>query len=193
MREYNRGGIVGGGSSALEHFARGGLVEQYSDGGMVHGGARLITVAEEGNPEMIIPLSSQRRERALKLWAKAGEMMDVPGFARGGVPLWGSPENALLASERASSHSSNHTSSSREEGLRLHDQNPSHTLGTGDTHVNLGGLGGVQITVQVNGDDNQNIANRIRGQAGEIADAVAGILADAFAAQFENTPRRGRR
>ena len=70
-----RGGIVGG-PSALQGF---------SDGGMVRGGSQLVRVAEEGNPEMIIPLSSQRRERALKLWEKTGRLLDVPGFAKGGL------------------------------------------------------------------------------------------------------------
>ena len=31
-----------------------------------------MTVAEEGTPEMIIPLGAQRRERGLYLWEKAG-------------------------------------------------------------------------------------------------------------------------
>lgn len=64
-----RGGIRGG-PSAL----RG-----YSAGGMVRGGAQLVKVAEEGTPEMIIPLSSQRRDRGLKLWRKAGEMLGAVG------------------------------------------------------------------------------------------------------------------
>lgn len=84
-----RGGVFGG-SSAMGSFARGGLidtrsVQRFSDGGIVRGGSRLIQVAEEGSPEMVIPLSSQRRDRGRKLWEKAGEMLKVPGFARGGL------------------------------------------------------------------------------------------------------------
>ena len=84
-----RGGIFGG-SSAMDSFARGGLVstksaQRFSDGGVVQGGPKLIQVAEEGSPEMVIPLSSQRRDRGRKLWEKAGHMLKVPGFARGGL------------------------------------------------------------------------------------------------------------
>lgn len=59
--------------------ARGGLwganIPGYANGGMVQGGGQLVRVAEEGTPEMIIPLGSQRRDRGMKLWAKAGEML----------------------------------------------------------------------------------------------------------------------
>lgn len=164
-----RGGIFGG-SSSMNAFARGGIagmdVPGYSDGGMVRGGAQLITVAEEGTPEMIIPLSSQRRGRALKLWAQAGHMLDVPGFARGGV-IGGN--------------------GSRDEGIRF------TTTGfdsSGGQNVTVE-VGGVNVTIHVDANGHANIAEAIREQGEEIAETVAGILADAFGAQFENTPTRG--
>lgn len=61
-----RGGIFGG-ESAMDAYARGGIVG---------GSTRFIRVNEEA-PEMIIPLSSQRRDRATKLWAKTGEILGV--------------------------------------------------------------------------------------------------------------------
>lgn len=164
-----RGGIFGG-SSSQDAFARGGIagldVPGYSDGGMVRGGAQLITVAEEGTPEMIIPLSSQRRGRALKLWAQAGHMLDVPGFARGGI-IGGD--------------------GGRDEGIRF------TTTGfdsSGGQNVTVE-VGGISVTIHVDATGHTNIAEAIQEQGGEIAETVAGILADAFGAQFENTPTRG--
>ena len=146
---------------------RGGIFypKGFSDGGMVRGGSQLIEVAEEGSPEMIIPLSSQRRGRALKLWAQAGHMMRVPGFARGGL-----------------------TGGGTDEGLRFQEYGAgSDSGGPQSVQVNVGG---VTVEVQVSGNDT-NIAESIRQQGSEIAETVAGILADAFNAQFANTPTKG--
>lgn len=149
--------------------ARGGIigpngVEGFAAGGLVRGGGRLVRVAEEGSPEMIIPLSSQRRERGLKLWEKAGTMMGVPGFARGGL-----------------------TSGQGDEGLRFRRYG-SEEAGGGTVHVDVGGVH-VEINVEATGTD--DIAAAIRAQSGEIAETVAGIMADAFEAHFENIPTRG--
>lgn len=138
----------------------------FATGGMVGGGARLITVAEEGTPEMIIPLGIQRRERALKLWEKTGEMLDVPGFARGGL-----------------------TNGSRDEGLRFHHYDTGD-VATGGQVVQVD-VGGITVEIHVDATGTENIAEAIKEQAGEIAEALAGVLADAIGGQFENTPVRG--
>jgi hypothetical protein len=58
-----------------------GFVNRYIKGrytgGLVAGGSQLINVAEEGTPEMIIPLGIQRRDRGIELWERAGRMMNV--------------------------------------------------------------------------------------------------------------------
>lgn len=151
-----RGGLFGGGK-----------IKQFSDGGMVAGGAQLVTVAEEGSPEMIIPMSSQRRGRALKLWAQAGHMMRVPGFAAGGL-----------------------VGGNADEGIRNHQNSGNGAAaGSSGTQVNVGG---VTVEINVNGDGgNPNIAEAIAAQGQEIADQIAGVLADAFSGQFENTPTKG--
>lgn len=168
-----RGGIVGG-TSAMGSFARGGIagdvgrnVRGFSDGGMVRGGSQLIEVAEEGSPEMIIPLSSQRRGRALKLWAQAGHMMGVPGFARGGI-IGGD--------------------GSQDEGIRFHSFGGDESAGGQTVQVEVGG-----ITVEINVDatNNKNIVDSIKEQSGEIAEVIAGVLVEAFSGQYENTPLRG--
>ena len=165
-----RGGIFGG-TSAMGSYARGGIIGNripgFSNGGIVRGGSQLIEVAEEGSPEMVIPLSSQRRGRALKLWAQAGNIMGVPGFARGGI-IGG-----------------NGTS---DEGIRFHTAGSEESTGSQSTEVNMGG---VTVQINVTAGNNGNIVEAIREQSGEIAEVVAGILADAMGGQFENTPVRG--
>lgn len=168
-----RGGIFGG-TSAMGSYARGGIagkvagnIPGFSDGGIVRGGSQLIEVAEEGSPEMVIPLSSQRRGRALKLWAQAGNMMGVPGFARGGI----------IGGDGSS-----------DEGIRF------HTVGGEDSSVSQSSqvdVGGITVQINVTAGANGNIADAIRAQANEITEAVAGIMADAISGQFENTPVRG--
>lgn len=155
-----RGGIIGGG---LEAFATGGIADG-TDGGMVRGGARLITVAEEGSPEMIIPLSSQRRKRGLDLWEKAGQMMGVPGFFRGGRTDGG------------------------DEGIRF--QGYGSGEGSGGQTVKVD-VGGVKIELHINSDGSANIVEAVKAQLGQITDAVVGAIADELGAMFENTPVRG--
>lgn len=152
---HARGGLVGG--DPLPGYASGGMTDSF--------GPQLAMVGEEG-PEMIIPLNSQRRNRALKLWAMAGHMMDVPGFARGGVT----------------------DGSSQDEGVRFTNYGDSASAPSGNTEVNVGGIS-VQISVDASGG--QNVAEAIQAQGAEIAETVAGILADALTVQFENTPTLG--
>ena len=139
-------------------------VARYGAGGQVAGGAQLAVLAEEGTPEMVIPLGSQRRKRGLDLWRQAGHMMGVPGFANGGI-----------------------VGGSEDQGIR-HHQSEKSAAGSQGVQVNVGG---VTVEVNVNGGDNPNIAQAIAAQGGEIAEQIAGILADAFNAQFQNTPTKG--
>lgn len=155
-----RGGIFGG-TSAMDAFARGGETD---NSGIVGGSTRYIRVNEE-SPEMIIPLSSQRRERALKLWNKTGELLGVPGFARGGSPTGGN-----------------------DEGIRFMHNESDSSAGGRSIEVNLGG---VNFTIHVNGGDKGSIIQAIKEQAGELADYIVGIIADELAGEFENTPIRG--
>lgn len=145
-------------------YPHGYNVKGFADGGFVRGGAKLIKVAEEGSPEAIIPLGSQRRERGLKLWEKAGEMLGVNRFYRGGLTGGG------------------------DEGIRLRHYGSDEPAGGQTVQVDVGGVT-VQIQVDAKGSD--NIVEAIKAQGNEIAETVAGILVDAFGGQFENTPVRG--
>lgn len=150
----------------------------YAAGGMVRGGSRLVRVAEEGSPEMIIPLSSQRRERGLKLWEKAGEMLGAPGFSNNGKSNIVAPEFARGGI----------IGGSQDEGLRF-NQYDTGEASTGQT-VQID-VGGITVEIQVDATGKENIAEAIKEQGDEIAEVVAGILVGAFGSQFENTPTRG--
>lgn len=148
---------------------RGGIfgtsgIPGFSDGGVVRGGAQLIKVAEEGSPEMVIPLSSQRRQRGLDLWEKAGQMLRVPGFYRGGRTDGG------------------------DEGIRFMGYGSGEAPGGQTIQVDVGG---VKIELHVNADGSANIVEAVKAQLGEITDAVVGAIADELGAMFENTPVRG--
>ena len=151
-----RGGIFGG------SFARGGEVD---NSGIVGGSTRFIRVNEE-SPDMIIPLSDQRRGRALKLWAQAGNIMGVPGFARGGI-IGGN---------------------STDEGIRFNTYGSSDSAGGRTVHVDVGG---VKLEINVSGSDREGIVEAIKAQAGDLADYFVGLIADALETEFENTPVRG--
>lgn len=157
-----RGGVFGG-PSAMDAFARGGETD---NSGIVGGSTRFIRVNEE-SPEMIIPLSSQRRDRALKLWNKTGELLGVPGFARGGTIGIGE---------------------SSDEGIRFHRSGEEASAGGQSVQVEVGG---VTVQINVTATDGENIIDAIKEQAEEIADVVAGVMAETIGGQFMNTPLRG--
>lgn len=155
-----RGGIFGG-TSSMDAFARGG---QTDNSGIVGGSTRFIRVNEE-SPEMIIPLSSQRRERALKLWNKTGELLGVPGFFRGG-----------------------RSDGDNDEGIRFGNYGGGESSGGQNVQIEVGG---VHVEIQVDASNNKNIVDSIKEQSGEIAEVIAGVLVEAFSGQYENTPLRG--
>ena len=155
-----RGGIFGG-DSAMDAFARGGLTD---NSGIVGGSTRYIRVNEEA-PEMIIPLSSQRRDRALKLFHKTGELLDVPGFARGGS-----------------------TDGSQDEGIRFRTYGNDESAGGKSIQVNMGDI---KFEINASGSDRESIVDAIKAQAGDLADYIVGVIADSLETEFENTPVRG--
>lgn len=134
----------------------------YAAGGIVHGGAQLVTVAEEGTPEMIIPLGVQRRGRGLKLWEKAGEMLGV---------------NTRLA-----------TGGTDEDIRHQAYDSDSGTAGGNDVQVDVGG---VTVNIQVDARGEDNVVDAIKARSSEIAETVAGLLAESLDGQFTNTPLKG--
>lgn len=192
--------------------ARGGVVGSnrsmgFSNGGMVCGGAQLITVAEEGTPEMIIPLGSQRHERGVKLWKTAGHMLGIDGFANGGIigsngwmaePFERTEILFLpgLLALQARLLQQNRFSPQREmpddDEENTFPLRRSSTQQEGENAIIIN-VGGVTIHVEVNGEETENldIVAAIEEQKQEIADIISGAIKQAISEVFANTPLRG--
>ncbi|MCI8285441.1 MAG: phage tail tape measure protein [Firmicutes bacterium] len=150
-------------SSTKKTAYRGGLFkpERYAAGGKVAGGARLVTVAEEGTPEMIIPLGAHRRQRGLELWQQAGEYLGVKGYAKGGI-VGGTEIN----------------------GAKSSDNTVVVDSGSGKgVNVNIG-----NITIEVKMQDGQTASEAMGENMEEIANDIFEIVVAKLNAKLANTP-----
>ena len=124
----------------------------------------LYSLAEEGTPEMVIPLGSHRRDRGVDLWERAGHMLGIPGFFNGGIA--GDEDKAVGASRYALT-----------EMDATGDVDNSVTMTFGD------------IVLQINGA-NGDIIEELRARAAEAADVIAGEFVKVAQARAQNSPRR---
>lgn len=145
----NANEVIFGGAEAA-----GGMVSRYG----------LYSLAEEGTPEMVIPLGSHRRDRGVDLWERAGHMLGIPGFFNGGVA--GDEDKAVGASRYA-----------LPEMDATGDVDNSVTMTFGD------------IVLQINGA-NGDIIEELRARAAEAADVIAGEFVKVARARAQNSPRR---
>lgn len=145
----NANEVIFGGAEAA-----GGMVSRYG----------LYSLAEEGTPEMVIPLGSHRRDRGVDLWERAGHMLGVPGFFNGGIA--GDEDKAVGASRYALT-----------EMDATGDVDNSVTMTFGD------------IVLQINGA-NGDIIEELRARAAEAADVIAGEFVKVARARAQNSPRR---
>ena len=134
--------------------AAGGMVSRYG----------LYSLAEEGTPEMVIPLGSHRRDRGVDLWERAGHMLGIPGFFNGGIA--GDEDKAVGASRYV-----------LPEMDAAGDVDNSVTMTFGD------------IVLQINGA-NGDIIEELRARAAEAADVIAGEFVKVARARAQNSPRR---
>lgn len=143
---------------------RGGI-EGFSDGGYVKGGGKLIRVAEEGDPEAIIPLSPRRRDRAMSLWEQTGKLLHADfggGYATGGIV--GASETINREPVKISGGATDGPKSIKIE------------------------VGGIELNVHVEGG--QDVVEAIQNQKEELAEEIAGIIERAISAQYENMPSK---
>ncbi len=171
--------------------ARGGLIGPngpmgFATGGMVRGGPQLVTVAEEGAPEMIIPLGSHRRQRGIELWERAGRMLGIPGLANGGIA--GNADNTEQGSELFGQRFIQ-----KPEPLNFPEQDSeSSSTSSGETTITVN-VGGVTLQFNINGSDDDAIASAIEARKEEIANSVGEIMKKAILEVFVNTPAQGGR
>ena len=141
---------------------RGGIIAPaFAEGGYVHGGAQLITVAEEGTPEAIIPLGKHRRKRALQLFNQVGGYLEAPGFSPKGFAAGGIVGGSIGS-----------LSGSGGSGMPIAVE-----------------VGGVEIKVEAK--DGQSLVETIRENKEAISEEIAGVFNAAFKGQFANTPAAG--
>lgn len=145
----NANEVIFGGAEAA-----GGMVSRYG----------LYSLAEEGTPEMVIPLGSHRRDRGVDLWERAGHMLGIPGFFNGGIA--GDEDKSVGASRYA-----------LPEMDAAGDVDNSVTMTFGD------------IVLQINGA-NGDIIEELRARAAEAADVIAGEFVKVARARAQNSPRR---
>ncbi len=146
---------------------RGGVfgsqnIPGFSNGGMVAGGGQFIKVAEEGDPEMVIPLGRRRKKRGMELWQKAGEYLGVRGYAAQGFATGGLAGGSMapLASVPMTTGSS---------GIRVD-------------------IGNVTVNVPVSGGN--DVMAAVRENLEAISDEIAGEILAVLSSQFANTPAR---
>ena len=157
-----RGGVFGG--------SYGGA---FSNGGYVHGGAQYIKVSEEGDGEVVIPLSLRRRDRALELWEKTGKLLGAEGRRRKGYATGG------MTNGDTSAPASFNREPEKVSGAPGGNGNVT-------VQVNVGG-----VTIEVKSDGNGDAAQAMNQNKAEIAEQVAAIFNSVFKAQFENMPAKG--
>jgi hypothetical protein len=129
-------------------------------GGLISG-RTLSWLAEEGTPEMVIPLGKHRRKSALELWKQTGRYLGVQEHASGG----------LVGREPLKTY-------------RPENSTPVVARSGGNTiEVNVGG-----VTIQINAENGQSILESIQANKEKIADVLAGVFGEVISKQFENTP-----
>lgn len=137
-----------------------------ANGGFING-KTLSWLAEEGTPEVVIPLGSHRRGRAMDLWEKTGELLGVtPEYnAFGGIVGTTMSETPV-------------------EAVPI-----SYSSGGGNGTINVN-VGGVSLTI--NTDGSGDVVSAIKSQKDAIVDVISEALYEALLSQFSNTPLAAR-
>lgn len=151
--------ISGGGTSQTVSFSIG----SNAAGGFINS-RTLSWLGEEGYPETVIPLAPHRRDRALSLWERTGELLGVK------------PERNALGGIVGATYS----------------ETPSS--GTPIASYSNGGAGNIQLTIGnitfeiKSGENSSDILAAIKAQKEAIVEVVSETLYEALLAQFGNTP-----
>lgn len=158
-------------SISLPGFGGGGGAG-FAEGGFVNSETHFF--AGEHGPEVIIPLSSSKRARALDLFEKTGAILggetaipasdyteDLPSFSSGSIL-------PTVENDTPTTTTTNQKSSS--------------------TTVSIGGL---NVTFNITGDKPQEIMQTIKENLDELADRVMGVMSGKVADCFNNQALEG--
>lgn len=111
-----------------------------------------IGLVGEAGPEMIIPLSAQRRSRGLDLWNQAGQMLGVRPYEMGGLVGADAPD----------------------EPIDSLTSSPPALTSTGKPVMGVS-LGGVTVNINMDGAGT-DVLSAIRDSAEEVGDLIGSIL-----------------
>lgn len=183
IKSNAEGGIFGA-------YANGGILDKrglqsissYTDSRGVMSAPHIGLVGEDG-AEDIIPLSSNRRQRGLSLWEKAGEMLGVfrrsdddstAPHANGGIfGVKPYAEGGIIGTPVAST------------SPQIGGADGNSMVAPIIMHNNINPT--VEVRVDGNADESK-IIQIIRNAVPELADDIAGAIADALRQQYANTP-----
>lgn len=163
----------------------------HANGGFVSG-KQLSWVGEEG-PEAIIPLVPGRRNRALSLYERAGEMLGIGKFAAGGIVGTTNGLNQSNARENETLNQLNSGVYPTYGENSDNNENPSPALGaaTNNNSIQIKVDMNPVFSVQDGGGNENQIMNVIRKHIKEMADELGGEIANKLDAVFSNMPVKG--
>lgn len=157
-------------------------------------------IGEDG-PEFVVPVGAKRRQRGIELWQQAGEMLGVGRFADGGLA------GGRFRRRDTPGHSAGIVPFPEEKNLPVW-AGQEDSGDTGKTAPSAGGStesgnasgGGIKIEVNLNptfqitesggnGTDDSSVVSMIQSHLREMADDLAGEIADKLEGVFGNMPK----
>lgn len=161
------------GGSSGDNSSEPNIVEKAS-GGFVNSATRFI--AGEAGTEVIIPLSSSRRNRGIDLWEKAGKMLGVPYFADGG-----------FVSGAYNNYSGENMYAISDDDIDNDNDIPVFAEQNGQS-INITIGANPAITINSDGG-NVDILQVLKENLSDIADDILEQVAEALEGIFKNRPR----
>lgn len=158
-------------------------------------------IGEDG-PEFVVPVGAKRRQRGIELWQQAGEMLGVGRFADGGLA------GGRFRRRDTPGHSAGIVPFPKEKNLPVWagqedsgaDRGKADTSPGGSTESGNASGGGIKIEVNLNptfqitesggnGTDDSSVVAMIQSRLREMADDLAGEIADKLEGVFGNMPK----
>lgn len=171
------------GSIQLPNF--GGGVGK-AEGGFVS--AETHFYAGEHGPEVVIPLSTSKRSRALDLFEKTAAILGGDALSFGGDEIQPEPERDVLEDFSTVPEFAENPDN---QGEMSPENLPSDTPIIQEKSRQLSNeiqVGGVNVTFNITGDNPDDILSTIREHLSEVTDQFAGKLSEQIAAIHANQP-----
>ena len=173
------------GSIQLPSFGGNGGGVGKAEGGFVS--AETHFYAGEHGPEVVIPLSSSRRARALDLLEKTGAILGGETASFAGDELQPEPERDVFSDTFGVERPSEKLNI-RRETQEILPNNTTVSTSTPTSTSNEVQLGGINVTFNVTGDNPDDILSTIREHLNEVTDSIAGKLSEQIQSVHMNQP-----